>query len=194
MLPLHWLAIPAAFVSLHDADPSILVEMRLAGPHNFIGRRMPGYDEPLCLLTRRAAAALRRVQADVRRRGYTLKVYDCYRHGQRLVSCTAPGGRRFGDNSIDMGTGIDCLDPLSHPFTGRVNGVQRRNRMLLRNAMAARGFVGIATEWWHFTLRNEPYPATYFDFPIRRSSFRRRGGSGELRASEEGTSPTAPRG
>jgi D-alanyl-D-alanine dipeptidase len=228
---------PGAFVSLREAVPSIVVEMRYRTAHNFIGRRIAGYDEPLCLLTRQAAAALARVQADVRRRGYTLKVYDCYRpqravdqfvrwgrrlddqrmkaefyprvdkrrvfaegyiaersghsrgstvdltlvrrpprrqeryrRGQRLVDCAAPYQERFGDNTIDMGTGYDCFDPLSHPFNGRIQGRARRNRLALRHAMVRHGFKPLATEWWHFTLRAEPFPETFFDFPIRRTA------------------------
>jgi zinc D-Ala-D-Ala dipeptidase len=46
---------PGAFVSLHDVDPSIVIEMRYLTPHNFIGRRIPGYRENVCLLTRPAA-------------------------------------------------------------------------------------------------------------------------------------------
>ena len=157
--------------------------MRYLTPHNFIGRRIPGYRENVCLLTRPAAEALKRVQAAVRAKGYTLKVYDCYRpqrsvdafvawakdlsdrrmkaefyprvrkqvlfkegyiasqsghsrgstvdltlvklpprrqeryhRGDRLRDCAAPARRRFRDNSIDMGTGYDCFDPLAHPL------------------------------------------------------------------------------
>ena len=43
---------------------------------------------------------------------------------------------------------------------------QAANRKLLRDTMLAHGFRGIDTEWWHFTLKNEPYPDTYFDFPV----------------------------
>ena len=53
---------PGAFVSLHDVDPSIVIEMRYLTPHNFIGRRIPGYRENVCLLTRPAAEALKNVQ------------------------------------------------------------------------------------------------------------------------------------
>ena len=49
---------PGAFVSLADVDPSIVIEMRYLTPHNFIGRRIPGYRENVCLLTRPAAEAL----------------------------------------------------------------------------------------------------------------------------------------
>jgi D-alanyl-D-alanine dipeptidase len=93
-----------------------------------------------------------------------------YHRGSAAGRLRGAQGRGFGDNSIDMGTGYDCFDPLAHPFNGRVHGVQRRNRLLLRHAMVRRGFKGLPTEWWHFTLREEPFPQTYFDFPIRRAS------------------------
>jgi zinc D-Ala-D-Ala dipeptidase len=230
---------PGAFVSLHDVDPSIVVEMRYLTNHNFIGRRIPGYRENMCLLTKQAAEALARVQARVRADGYSLKVYDCYRpqrsvdafvrwgkdlsdqrmkaefyprvrksrvfkegyiatqsghsrgstmdltliklparkqeryhRGDRLRDCAAPRSKRFGDNTIDMGTGYDCFDPLAHPYAKRFRGKVRRNRLRLREPMIAAGFKGLETEWWHFTLRDEPYPETFFDFPMERKSLR----------------------
>jgi D-alanyl-D-alanine dipeptidase len=89
-----------------------------------------------------------------------------YHRGDRLRDCAAPRAKRFRDNSIDMGTGYDCFDPLSHPFNARVTGKQRANRMTLRRAMLAAGFKGLETEWWHFTLRDE----RYFDFPVSRAA------------------------
>ena len=93
-----------------------------------------------------------------------------YRPGQNLVSCTAPAWQRFRDNSIDMGTGYDCFDPLAHTYNGRVKGKQRANRLMLREPMIAAGFKGLKEEWWHFTLRDEPFPETFFDFPVARSA------------------------
>jgi zinc D-Ala-D-Ala dipeptidase len=78
------LALPAGFVALDDVDRTILQDMRYATGYNFVGRRIDGYREPVCILHRRAARALKRAQGDMRRRGYTLKVYDCYRP-QRAV-------------------------------------------------------------------------------------------------------------
>jgi D-alanyl-D-alanine dipeptidase len=75
---------PSPFVALEDVAPGILHDMRYATRHNFVGRRIDGYREPVCILTRRAARGLKRAQAAVRRKGYTLKVYDCYRP-QRAV-------------------------------------------------------------------------------------------------------------
>ncbi|HUI13123.1 MAG TPA: M15 family metallopeptidase, partial [Xanthobacteraceae bacterium] len=48
-----------------------------------------------------------------------------------------------------------------------VSPQQHANRMLLAAAMGRRGFRGYFKEWWHFTLRGEPYPHTYFDFPVQ---------------------------
>ena len=78
------LTAPASFVALDDVDPTILQDMRYRTKYNFVGRRIDGYREPLCILERRAARALKRAQARLNERGYTLKVYDCYRP-QRAV-------------------------------------------------------------------------------------------------------------
>ncbi|MFF8833106.1 M15 family metallopeptidase [Streptomyces sp. NPDC015131] len=222
-----------AFVSLRAVEPTILQDMRYATPHNFTGERVPGYLEPVCLLTRPAAEALRRAQRTLLRRGHSLKVYDCYRPqravdrfvrwaadprdqamkaefyprvdksrlfadgyiaarsghsrgstvdvtlvrlpaaptrpyvpGERLTPCHAPREERFPDNSVDMGTGYDCFDTLSHTDDPRIEGVRRANRLLLRDALAAEGLVNLPEEWWHFTYRPEPYPDRYFDVPV----------------------------
>jgi D-alanyl-D-alanine dipeptidase len=223
-----------AFVSVIDVDSTIVVEARYFGAHNFIGRRIAGYDAPKCLLTREAAAALARVQADLRPFGLGLKSYDCYRpqravddfvawaqdtadtkmraefypevekrhlfrdgyiaersghsrgstidltiiplpppsqpqyrDGERLVDCRAPAGQRFRDNTIDMGTGYDCFDPLSHTANPDISPDAKRNRLVLKALMEKHGFRHYAQEWWHFTLVDEPYADTYFDQPIR---------------------------
>ena len=78
------LTAPAGFVALEDVDPTILQDMRYATAYNFVGRRIDGYRDPVCILHRRAARALRRAQTELQEQGYTLKVYDCYRP-QRAV-------------------------------------------------------------------------------------------------------------
>ncbi|BCJ62486.1 M15 family metallopeptidase [Micromonospora endophytica] len=227
------------FVVLSDVDQRILTDIRYATAYNFIGRPVDGYQEPLCLLTTRAAEALRGVQDAALAVGRSLKVYDCYRPqratddflhwagqpgqdamrvafhprvakaelvdrgylgapsahsrgstvdvtlvdvpapeqpryvpGQPLAACTAPQAQRFADNSVDMGTGFDCFDPSSHIDSDQIDPTARENRRQLRQLMTAGGFVGYDQEWWHFRYGDEPWPDTYFDLPVTRSSAR----------------------
>ena len=76
---------PADFVDAASIVPNLRVETRYAAAHNFVGRRIDGYEAPICLLTRQAAEALARAQAELATRGLGLKVYDCYRP-QRAVA------------------------------------------------------------------------------------------------------------
>ena len=82
---------------------------------------------------------------------------------------------------VDMGGTFDWFGPESHPDYGGGNpetldfvqtdsaftSVQFYNRMILRTAMLRHGFKPLDNEWWHFTLKNEPFPDTYFNFPVR---------------------------
>lgn len=225
---------PAGFVSLSDVLPTVPLEIRYHGSHNFLGRPVEGYRAPRCILTRPAAAALAKVQADLIPFSLSLKIYDgyrpqravddfvrwakdlddrrmqaefypnvnkahlfrdgyidsrsghsrgstvdltivplplppqpAYRPGQPLVACYRPAGERFADNGIDMGTGFDCFDERSHPANSGIGLPQRINRLLLKTLMEKHGFRHYDKEWWHFTLNNEPYPDTYFDFPVQ---------------------------
>ncbi|MEV7406984.1 M15 family metallopeptidase [Streptomyces althioticus] len=225
------------FVALHSVDPTILHEIRYVTQHNFVGERIDGYRQPLCILTRPAAEALRTAQRRLLPQGYSLKVYDCYRPqravdhfvrwaedlddqtmkaefypnvdktrlfadgyiaeksghsrgstvdltlvklpaqptrpyrpGEPLTPCFAPKDERFPDNSLDMGTGYDCFDTLSHTLDPRITGEQRANRTLLKSTLEDLGFVNLAEEWWHYTFKPEAYPDTYFDFPVSHRS------------------------
>jgi zinc D-Ala-D-Ala dipeptidase len=224
---------PDTIVDLKEVLPSVILDIRYHGPHNFVGTPVDGYRTPKCLLTREAADALGKVQAELQEFSFSLKIYDCYRPqravdhfvrwaqdigdrktqkefyptvdkrhlfrdgyiadksshtrgstvdltvvpvpappqesyipGQSLRACFLPASKRFRDNSIDMGTGFDCFHELSHPGNGKVGPAQRKNRLLLKTLMDKHGFANYDKEWWHFTLRNEPYPDTYFDFPV----------------------------
>ncbi|MCW7941154.1 D-alanyl-D-alanine dipeptidase [Streptomyces hygroscopicus] len=228
---------PEDFVALRSVDRTILQEIRYFTPHNFVGERIDGYRQPLCILTRPAAEALHKAQTKLLRKGYTLKVYDCYRPqravdhfvrwakdlddrrmqtefypqvdktrlfadgyiaaksghsrgstmdltivrlpagptrpyvpGEPLVPCYAPKSERFPDNSVDMGTGFDCFDTLAHTDDPRIVGEQRADRQLLKGTLEGLGFVNLAEEWWHYTYKPEPYPDTYFDFPVSMNS------------------------
>ncbi|MBL1067153.1 M15 family metallopeptidase [Streptomyces sp. 7-21] len=93
-----------------------------------------------------------------------------YIPGEPLTDCAAPQDERFPDNSIDMGTGFDCFDTLSHTLDPRIQGEQRTNRQLLKKTLEDVGFVNYDREWWHFTYTPEAYPDTYFNFPVHRRS------------------------
>ncbi|MBQ9198502.1 MAG: M15 family metallopeptidase, partial [Clostridia bacterium] len=71
---------------------------------------------------------------------------------------------------IDMGGPFDFFGERSHPDYRGVTDAQFENRMLLQRAMTRRGFMPIKSEWWHFTLKDEPYPDTYFTFPVASGS------------------------
>jgi D-alanyl-D-alanine dipeptidase len=74
---------------------------------------------------------------------------------------------RADGKELDMGTPFDFFSPHSWPSDRNVPAAAQRNRALLAQAMRQRGFRPYDKEWWHFTLRHEPYPETYFDFPVR---------------------------
>lgn len=70
---------------------------------------------------------------------------------------------------LDMGGTFDFFGERSHPDWAGASEAQRANRMLLQGLMVKHGFRPLAEEWWHFTLENEPWPDTYFTFPVRNS-------------------------
>lgn len=80
---------------------------------------------------------------------------------------TPQGQNEFTDDSIDMGSPFDLFDPQSHYICEAISAQAQENRTLLRELMLEHGFVPYEKEWWHFTLHNEPFPNTYFDFPIQ---------------------------
>jgi D-alanyl-D-alanine dipeptidase len=209
---LHAAERPTAFVDVSTLVPGLVVDMRYAGAHNFVGAPVDGYDRPVCLLTRQAAQALARVQRDLESRKLGLKVFDCYRprsavaHFVRwardvrdtkmkaefypavdkrqlfsLGYISPQSGHSRGSTvditlvrldgaepvELDMGTAFDTFSPRSWPSDTTVGAEARRNRALLADAMRRQGFVRYVKEWWHFTLGGEPFPGTYFDFPVQ---------------------------
>jgi D-alanyl-D-alanine dipeptidase len=224
---------PGRFVDVREVVPSLQLDIRYFGFHNFVGERIDGYNAPKCILTREAVAALANVQKDLEPFSLSLKIYDCYRPqravdhfvrwakntgdtrtkaefyptldkkdlftgdyivaksghsrgstvdltvvtlpaaeqipyrpGEKLKACFLPLEQRFPDNGLDMGTGYDCFHELSHTANKKVGEQQRINRLLLKTSMEKQGFKDYEKEWWHFTLRDEPFPNTYFDFVI----------------------------
>jgi D-alanyl-D-alanine dipeptidase len=68
---------------------------------------------------------------------------------------------------LDMGSPFDFFGPVSWYKSDRITPKQKANRKLLHTAMMKHGFKPYKMEWWHFTLRQEPFPRTYFDFEVR---------------------------
>lgn len=81
-----------------------------------------------------------------------------------LVDCALP--ERFADNVLDYGTGYDCFDTHSHHGAEEISAEAEANRERLRDLLDRHGFAHYQEEWWHYTLRNEPFPETYFDFVV----------------------------
>ena len=74
---------------------------------------------------------------------------------------------------LDMGSPFDLFSEMSHPDCRTITQTQYENRMVLQQAMIRNGFIPINCEWWHFSLDREPYPDTYFEFPVSSSYLRK---------------------
>ena len=74
---------------------------------------------------------------------------------------------------LDMGSPFDLFSKASHPDYRGITEEQYANRMILQHAMIRHGFQTLDCEWWHFTLKDEPYPNTYFEFPVSSEYLRR---------------------
>ena len=209
----------SGFVLLADFVPGIVQEIRYYSTYNFVGDRIAGYEEPVALLTKEAARALKEVAGEVNAQGYRLKVFDAYRPACAVRSFVLWGiedldlrmkpyfypdlekqelfkkgyiakmsshsrgsavdltllDMRSG-RELDMGSPFDLFSELSHPDSRGVTEEQYANRMLLQNAMTRNGFRPIDCEWWHFSLKNEPYPDVYFEFPVSSEYLKRQRG------------------
>ncbi len=192
------------FVDVGKSIPSAIIDMRYYDSHNFVGRRVKGYERPICLLTKEAGDALKDVAGELKGFGLKLRIFDCYRP-QSAVNDFAKWARDPQDirtkvefypevdksdlfslgyiamksghsrgstvdltiDGVDMGTPFDFFGPVSHPKNPKFSEQIRANRLLLRSLMERYGFKPLDEEWWHFTLKEEPYPDTYFDFPVK---------------------------
>ena len=74
---------------------------------------------------------------------------------------------------LDMGGPFDLFSEISHPDYKGITEEQFENRMILQQVMVRNGFKTLSCEWWHFTLADEPYPDTYFEFPVSSQYLRR---------------------
>ena len=74
---------------------------------------------------------------------------------------------------LDMGSPFDLFSEVSHPDYQDLTTEQYENRMLLQHLMVRSGFQPLDCEWWHFSLKDEPYPDTYYNFPVSSAYLRR---------------------
>jgi D-alanyl-D-alanine dipeptidase len=105
-------------------------------------------------------------KAELFRKGYIAEK-SSHSRGSTVDVTIVPIKESEGDRELDMGTGFDLFDPKSWPDNPTMNPDQRAHRLLLRTLMIEHGFQPYPKEWWHFTLEREPYPDTYFDFPVQ---------------------------
>ena len=198
----------SGFVVLADYVPGIVQEIRYHSTFNFVGERVDGYEEPVALLTKEAARALKAAANEINVQGYRLKVFDAYRPAmavrhfvlwgiedldlrmkpffypdlekqelfrQGYIAKQSSHSRGSAvdltlldmqtGKEVDMGGPFDLFSEISHPDCRGITDEQYENRMFLQGAMTRNGFVPIDCEWWHFSLRDEPYPDVYFEFP-----------------------------
>lgn len=80
--------------------------------------------------------------------------------------CDGPMSERPNESTLDLGTSFDCFSPASAYTAKSVGDAARANRTILRDAMAAAGFAPYDREWWHFRLKDEPFPGRAFDFEV----------------------------
>ena len=183
-------------VDVRGVDSTIRVEARYAGPDNFTGAPLPGYQANRALLRREAAAALGRVQQHLAAMGLGLKVWDGYRPvraTQAMVAWTERTNqtwlldsgyiaRRSRHNQgvavdltlVDLHSGVEV--PMGTPFdtfggaahTANATGAVKQSRDRFVEVMASEGFTNYPMEWWHFSyVVEDPVP---FDLVIRPAS------------------------
>ncbi|MFI5332971.1 MAG: M15 family metallopeptidase [Candidatus Babeliales bacterium] len=223
------------FVYLHEIDPTIKTSLRYNSNENFVGTVVDGYKKNVVIMTKQAAQALKKVQEEVKKDGYSLVVYDAYRPQQavdhfmrwskdvkdqakkdyyypridkarvfELGYVAERSGHSRGstvdltlikngqsvhdikttqrtlldnfsityldDGTVDMGSSFDLFDVASHYENNLIAQEYKARRTYLKNIMEKHGFKNYSEEWWHFTLKNEPFPAnqdsSYFNFPV----------------------------
>lgn len=202
--------LPEEFVYVREMIPDVVLDMRYSGSKNFIGSPVEGYLKPVAILSKPAAAALYKVQQDLKNKGFCIKIFDAYRP-QKAVDQFIAWARDVEDTvmkqeyypkvdkknlfnygyistrsghsrgstidltltdantgeELDMGSNYDFFGEISHHNTSAITPEQKQNRELLKRVMSKYGFHAYPQEWWHYSLRPEPYPETYFDFDVR---------------------------
>jgi len=190
-------------------DPRLIYEIAYAGTNNFVGRKIAGYNKPVCIASNSVIAAIINVQdeLDDLKAGLVLKIFDAYRpqtavndflawikdpqdltmkaeyypklnkqdlldQGYLLAKSRHSTGSAIdltlttAGKELEMGTIFDFFDETSHTAAMQIPPQAIINRKMLKIVMEKHGFKNYANEWWHYNIVNEPFPDTYFDFPI----------------------------
>jgi zinc D-Ala-D-Ala dipeptidase len=177
------------FVDVYAEDPSILLDIRYATTNNFTKAQI--YDCPRCLLRPEAARAILKAQKDLKKKGYGLKMFDCYRprpYQQRLwdkvpnpdyVTPPAKGSMHSRGAAVDltivdaqgrelnMGTEYDFFGKEAHTDNLDLPAEVLENRKMLRETLEKAGFKGIRTEWWHFSYQLKQYSLSDYVWPCK---------------------------
>jgi len=190
-------------------DQNILQDLMYATTHNFTGVVVEGYTFNRAIGTKEMVEALRKVQIDLTKKGFTLLVKDAYRphravHFFNTIWKNMPDDLKMKryyypdlqktelfengylakhysrhssgstvdltlvdintNKELDMGSPVDFLGAASHLAFTELTELQQKNRSVLTRVMQENGFKGVSTEWWHFSLINEPFCNQAFDF------------------------------
>ncbi len=173
-------AADSLLADVRGLDSTIVVELRYATTNNFTGAPLPGYLANRAFLRREAAAALARVERDLRPQGLGLKILDAYRpvratlamvdwtqrvHRPDLLKDGYIASRSrhnlglavdltlidlASGKELEMGTPFDTFSPAAH--TANATGESAANRQRLKAAMEREGFTNYDQEWWHYTF------------------------------------------
>ncbi len=167
-------------VNLLDLAPDIVVDMRYATENNFLGKKL--YDTPVCLLRKSVAQSAVKAHLDLKKQGFRLRVYDCYRplSVQKamwkvkpvpgLVANPKTGSNHNRGAAIDVGLSYPDGKEVKMPsdfdsFTKNAWAAYQggpakwiEHRTILQKAMKKQGFSTIRKEWWHF---NAPRPKRF---------------------------------
>lgn len=179
--------VQGGFSDVAALDPSIRLDIRYATANNFTKSKI--YDCPRCLLRPDAAAAIVKANAALKAKGYSLKMFDCYRprpYQQRLwdkvpnpdyVTPPTKGSMHSRGAAVDltivdaqgreleMGTPYDFFGKEAHTDYKGLPAKVQANRDLLRTTLESVGFKGIRTEWWHFSYQKRTYPLSDYVWP-----------------------------
>lgn len=201
--------LPKGFVYAQDSLPDLKVELRYYYDNNFVGKQIDGYVNEVVITTTETMEALKKVQADLKAEGLTLKVFDAYRP-QRAVNHFVHWAKQVNDTmmkhyfypnvekrhlfkdgyiasksrhssgstldvtivnletgkELDMGSPFDFFGKESWVTHSNLTKKQMANRQRLQHVMLKNGFINYPQEWWHFTIKNEPFKNRYFDFLV----------------------------